>query len=202
MYHGGVVGWKATGARWCASSEASGPSASTASTPEWPPASTAARHLPVAEGGRGGGSGGADRRAVRRSGARSAGSSTATSTAAIDVSPKTLEQYRWAARTIEAGIGGIRLDRLEREDVGLWLTQLAADGHFSKRSIQIFRNVLRAALADAVDEGILRRSPAARVALPRAIAKPPKIKEADAWTSGETERFLLVRPPGRSVPRR
>jgi hypothetical protein len=52
--------------------------------------------------------------------------------------------------------------------------------------------VLRAALADAVDEGILRRSPASRVALPRAIAKPPKVKEAEAWTRDEIERFLTM----------
>jgi integrase len=110
----------------------------------------------------------------------------------LDVSAKTREQYEWAASHIAAGLGGIPLDRLEREDVGLWLAGLADSGRFSRRSIQIFRNLLRAALADAVDEGLLRRSPAARVALPRAIAKPPRVREAAAWTAPDVARFLEV----------
>jgi integrase len=109
-----------------------------------------------------------------------------------DVTLKAREQYEWAIPHIEAGLGAIRLDRLDREDVARWLDDLASAGHLSWRSIQICRTVLRAALADAVEEGLLRRSPAARVPMPRAVAKPPKQKEVDAWTDEQVARFLSV----------
>jgi integrase len=109
-----------------------------------------------------------------------------------DVTLKAREQYEWAIPHIEAGLGAIRLDRLDREDVAGWLEGLAAAGDLSWRSIQICRTVLRAALADAVEEGLLRRSPAARVPMPRAVAKPPKVKETDAWTEEQVGRFLTV----------
>ena len=72
-----------------------------------------------------------------------------------DVGPKTRFQYEWAAGHIAAGIGGLRLEDLERDDAAAWLDDLAASGRFGRRSIQIFRT----ALADAVDLGELHRSP-------------------------------------------
>ncbi|MGH9229791.1 MAG: tyrosine-type recombinase/integrase [Acidimicrobiales bacterium] len=109
-----------------------------------------------------------------------------------DVTLKAREQYEWAIPHIEAGLGAIRLDRLDREDVARWLDDLAMAGRLSWRSIQICRTVLRAALADAVEEGLLRRSPAARVPMPRAVAKPPKQKEVDAWTENQVAQFLAL----------
>src|SRR4051794_43890 len=38
-----------------------------------------------------------------------------------DISLKTREQYEWAASHIEKGLGGIRLDQLDREDIARWL---------------------------------------------------------------------------------
>jgi integrase len=108
-----------------------------------------------------------------------------------DVTVKAREQYQWAIPHIEAGLGAIRLDRLDREDVARWLDDLAVAGQLSWRSVQICRTVLRAALA-AVEEGLLRRSPAARVPMPRAVAKPVREKETDAWTDAEVARFLEV----------
>ncbi len=45
-------------------------------------------------------------------------------------------------------------------------------------------------MRDAVDEGLISRSPAARVPLPRALAKPPKPKEVEAWDGDQIDRFL------------
>jgi integrase len=109
-----------------------------------------------------------------------------------DVTLKAREQYEWAIPHIEAGLGAIRLDRLDREDVARWLEGLAAAGRLSWRSIQICRTVLRAALADAVEEGLLHRSPAARVPMPRAVAKAAKQKDVDAWTEEQVARLLSV----------
>lgn len=110
----------------------------------------------------------------------------------VDVSNKTRLQYEWAAGHIRAGIGGVRVDRLERADVARWFDQLATEGRFSRRSIQIMRMVLRAALADAVEIGELRRSPAARVGMPRAIAKTDRQRDAEAWTEEELQAFLAA----------
>jgi integrase len=109
-----------------------------------------------------------------------------------DVSPGGRQQYEWAAGHIEAGIGAIRLDRLDREDVAGWLDSLASGGHFSRRSVEICRTVLKAALTDAVDEGLIPRNPAARVPLPKQVAKPARVKEVDAWSENQVERFLAA----------
>src|SRR5262249_9214958 len=109
-----------------------------------------------------------------------------------DVTLKAREQYEWAIPHIEGGLGAIRLDRLDREDVARWLDGLAAAGQLSWRSVQICRTVLRAALADAVEEGPLRRGPAARVAMPRGVAQAPQEKEVEAWTDEQVARFLAV----------
>ena len=108
----------------------------------------------------------------------------------LDVTDKTRLQYEWAAGHIRDGLGAIRLDQLERDDVATWLEGLAAGGEYSRRSIEIFRMVLRAALADAVDAGEIRRSPAARVGMPRRVAKPDRSREAEAWDEGELQQFL------------
>ena len=109
-----------------------------------------------------------------------------------DVSSGTRQQYSWAVSHIAAGMGAIRLDRLDRDDIRKWMGSVAAGGQLSKRSIAICRFVLRAALADAVAEGLLPRSPANRVPMPRTIAKPPSVKETNAWTDAEVRRFLAA----------
>ncbi|HZD23334.1 MAG TPA: site-specific integrase [Acidimicrobiia bacterium] len=108
----------------------------------------------------------------------------------IDVSNKTRQQYHWAAGHIKTGLGGIRVDHLERDDIARWLQGLAVEGHFSRRSIQIIRMVLRAALDDAVAIGELRRNPAARVAMPRQVSKPVTERDAEVWTESQIQRFL------------
>lgn len=110
----------------------------------------------------------------------------------VDVSSKTRLQYEWAAGHVRSGIGGVRVDQLERTDVARWLDGLAGDEKFSRRSIQIMRMVLRAALDDAVDAGELRRSPAARVGLPRKVANAGRKKDVAAWNEDELGRFLAA----------
>lgn len=110
----------------------------------------------------------------------------------VDVSNKSRLQYEWAAGHIKAGLGGVRLDRLDRDDVGRWLDDLANGGKLSRRSIQIVRMVLRAALDDAVDVGELRRNPAARVGMPRNVAKTSRELDRAAWTEDELRRFLTA----------
>ena len=107
-----------------------------------------------------------------------------------DITVKAREQYYWAVPHIENGLGAIQLSRLDREDVATWIDNLAAGGKLGRRSIQICRTVLRAALTEAVDEGLIPRSPAARVGLPRTVAKEVKPKDAVAWDAADVDRFL------------
>jgi integrase len=107
-----------------------------------------------------------------------------------DITVKARQQYEWAIPHIENGLGAIQLSRLDREDVATWIEALAAGGRLGRRSIQICRTVLRAALTEAVDEGLIPRSPAARVGLPRTVAKEVKPKDAVAWDAADVDRFL------------
>jgi integrase len=90
----------------------------------------------------------------------------------------------------EGGLGSIPLNMLERSDVGRGLNGLAAGGRLSRRSIQICRLVLRAALDDAVHLGVMRQSPAARVALPRNVARPGLVREVKSWDRTQVVHFL------------
>ena len=109
-----------------------------------------------------------------------------------DITPKAREQYAWAIPHIERGLGAIPLARLDRDDVADWINALANEGTLSRRSVQICRNVLRASLADAVEEGLIPRSPAARVALPRTVAKPVREKVVQAWEATDVDKFLAA----------
>ena len=109
-----------------------------------------------------------------------------------DVSVKTRAQDDWAAGHIERGLGAVRLDRLDRDDIAAWLEQLGEGGELSRRSIQIFRTVLRAALAEATEEGLLRRNPAARVPMPRTVRKSGLQREVVTWDEQQVGRFLDV----------
>ena len=109
-----------------------------------------------------------------------------------DISAKAVSQYEWAAGHIRAGLGGIPLEHLDRTDISAWLESLAGGGQLSRRSIQICRTVLRASLADAVEEGLLRRSPAARVPLPKIVVKPGLEREQPAWSEDEIARFIAA----------
>lgn len=109
----------------------------------------------------------------------------------VDVAENTREQYVWAAGHIAAGIGAIRVDR-RRGKTSHWLDDLASAGITSRRSIQIVRMVLRAALDEAVDPGDLNRSPAARVDMPRQVTKKDRVREVDAWDEPDLRKFLGV----------
>ncbi len=109
-----------------------------------------------------------------------------------DIGNKSRLQYEWAAGHISAGIGSVRIDRLDRTDIARWLDGLAQGGHLSRRSISICRTVLRAALADAVEAGELRRSPASRVAMPRNVVKVRAEREVEAWEESDLQRFLVT----------
>ena len=110
----------------------------------------------------------------------------------VEIGAKTRAQYEWAAGHIKAGLGGLSLDQVDRDDVAAWLESLASGGQLSRQSIVACRMVLRAAMADAVDEGLMRRSPAARVAVPKLVVKGGLQREQPAWGEEEITRFIAA----------
>lgn len=112
--------------------------------------------------------------------------------AKTDITEKSQMQNRWAAGHISKALGAIRLEQLDRADIARWYEQVAAGGVLNKRSITIIRRVLRAALEDALDEGLIRRNPAARVPVPKRVVKPERPKETDAWDDDEIRQFLTT----------
>ncbi len=112
--------------------------------------------------------------------------------AKTDITEKSQMQNRWAGGHIGTALGAVRLDQLDREDIGVWYEQMAVGGLLNKRSITIIRRVLRAALEDAVDEGLIRRNPAARVPVPKKVTKPERPREVDAWDEEQIRRFLVT----------
>jgi integrase len=62
----------------------------------------------------------------------------------------------------------------------------------SRRGIQVCRTVLRAALEDAVEEGLMRRSPANKVPMPKYIVKQGLQREQAYWSEAEVAQFVAV----------
>ncbi len=113
-------------------------------------------------------------------------------TSRTEIGPKTRSQYEWASVHVCKGLGAVTLELLDRDDVAVWLADLAAAGKLSRRSIEICRMLLRAALADAVSEGIVKRNVAARVAMPRMVVKAGMAREIRAWNEDQIETFLAA----------
>jgi integrase len=109
-----------------------------------------------------------------------------------DIGIKQREQYEWAATHIKAGLGGVAVHDLDSDDIVDWIDSLASGGELGRRSIQIVRMTLRAALAAAVKNGALNRNPAASVPMPRQVERLVREKEAEAWDDDQLDRFLSV----------
>lgn len=112
--------------------------------------------------------------------------------AKTDITEKSQMQNRWAAGHISKALGAIKLNQLDRQDIADWYDGMAAGGLLNKRSITIIRRVLRAALEDAVDEGLIRRNPAARVPVPKKVVKGERFRAVDAWDDAQIQSFLAA----------
>jgi integrase len=130
-----------------------------------------------------------------------------------NLAPKTTERYTLFTRLyLVPGLGSKRLDRLQVRDIRTWLNQLrttcqcCAQGKdaarpadrrrccaigacchqvLSERTVKDIRDVLRAALANAVAEELLPRNVAAIVRLPN-----PRKRQQQWWSVEEARAFL------------
>lgn len=77
-----------------------------------------------------------------------------------NLAPKTQEQYAYIGAAIKAKFGKLCVGALTRPMIYTWMRQLEADGKLSSRSVGLRRNVLRVALEQAMNTGIISENPA------------------------------------------
>lgn len=103
------------------------------------------------------------------------------------VRAKTFTEYEHLARTeITPRLGHVLLTRLQPLDVERMVTTMVNEGQ-SARKAQTTLKVLKVALRQAVDWGLLRASPAIRARAPR---QPHQ--DLHVWTPGEARTFLAA----------
>lgn len=101
--------------------------------------------------------------------------------------PGTIRNYRGRlTHQIAPHLGDIKLQQLTTLAIDAWLTTLL-ESKLSTATVRQTYTVLKAALSDAVEEGLLPRNPAAA----RSIELPPLADpEIQFWTEAEAARFL------------
>lgn len=102
------------------------------------------------------------------------------------VRPATYVSYEGQIRLHLAPLRRIQLVRLQPADVRRLVANLAAAG-LAPRSVAYALTILRMALRQAVDDGLVPRNVASAV-------KAPKVnrRELDVWTEGEAQAFLAA----------
>lgn len=105
---------------------------------------------------------------------------------AAALAPRTIESYRGQLRLhIAPTIGALKLTALRPEHIANMLLSLRAAGQ--SRTAQLCFIILRAALADAVRSGRLRRNPCDALTAPRHRPAPPRW-----WTPDELRAFIAA----------
>lgn len=115
---------------------------------------------------------------------------------ATRVKPTTLRAYRSSiVHHIVPTLGGIQLRRLTPQILMNLYQELLERGHvktgvgLAPATVRGVHVVIRKALADAVDAGLLPKNPAEKARAPRARAQPTELRY---WTPQELRRFLEV----------
>jgi integrase len=114
------------------------------------------------------------------------------------VKPTTLNAYRSCVKHhILPNLGGIQLGRLTSQQVNALYQRLMVDGHvktggpLSSASVLNIHVVIRKALADALDAGLIARNVAERAKPPRPETRSEELRY---WTPIELRQFLdLIR---------
>jgi integrase len=96
----------------------------------------------------------------------------------------TRKQYEWAVGHLIRRLGAVKLSRLTPRMVQQLHADLPGDG-LSPTSVHMVAKVLRMSLGDAVKRGVLDRSPAIVVALPRS-----RRAEIECWSQEQSLAFL------------
>lgn len=111
-----------------------------------------------------------------------------------DIGVKTLNDYTHRLqKDIYPVIGRVRMDKLAPLQVQQMIAGLSARG-LSPRTVQYSYTVIKAAFADAVEMGLLAKTPCRGVKLPKKAKTVPEV-----WDASEVQRFLAVDSPDRAL---
>ena len=103
----------------------------------------------------------------------------------LSVRPTTADTYTRLVRShVLPHLGCVRLQRLDRAQVRVWVDKLAESG-LSPKSVRNVHGVLSKALADAIELRLIVQNPASRARLPKVKRRPPR-----AWTTEQLSAFL------------
>jgi integrase len=84
--------------------------------------------------------------------------------------PSTADLYATELRThVLPGFAGMPLAGINRREVQQWVNTLAASGLSAATVRHVYRAVFKSILGDAIDDGLLARSPCHRIELPAAV---------------------------------
>jgi site-specific recombinase XerD len=100
-------------------------------------------------------------------------------------SPRTLEAYEAAFRSLMAHIGDVPLDELRPGDLRRWMAALL-DAGYAKASVSLWLRSVRAVLSRLHREGLLRENPALSV-------QPPKTPQHYPRVLSESEVLALLK---------
>lgn len=104
------------------------------------------------------------------------------------VRKNSIGHYDWCVRQLVTEIGRTPLKRLSRDDCEALVTRLAQ--RYTRHTIRHIVQVLRAALTDAVREGVIPRSPAQSIGIPEAVTVKKEIVRL--WTTDEQKVFRMA----------
>lgn len=92
----------------------------------------------------------------------------------VSIAPRTRVSYADVLRHARAALGDTLLTSLTPLQVQAWIVQMLQQGR-SPRTIQYAHSILKAALAAAVDQGLLVKNPAGSVELPERRKRAPTV---------------------------
>ena len=110
------------------------------------------------------------------------------------VGAKTAETYKAPLRRLQENFAGEKLEEVSAQEIQAFLAELGKQG-FSRRSVQMHRDILNMVFNDAIVSGLLSFNPCTAVSMPRNL--PVKKRELPEDAARAAEKAAAQEPPKR-----
>lgn len=111
------------------------------------------------------------------------------------IEPATIRSYQSTLKWIERGFASIPIDKLTAQAVRLWESDLTIKLNLSSSTVGKAHRLLKQALSQAVDEGVIPSNPMKKVKAPARKNKKPGINTLDAKGRSRLLDFLSIAAP-------
>jgi len=109
--------------------------------------------------------------------------------AELECKPATVRSYEQLLRVhVTPRFGQKRLSEINRDQIKDFIAELSAGNRFSRNTLRLIMCALRTVLSAAIEDGLIKSNPAARIGRFAKTEKPAR--QASAMTREEAERFL------------